>query len=216
MEGFGNAIKYLYSQFILRDVLSFITPGTIVVLTAFLLFLPEPCLGQRLDTLFRYSRDIHWLLYIPLFGIFYMVGFAVQCFGEAVRLIYSYRDVRVTWSNIRDIFRCRWRDIPNPLSFREEFDDLIAFWQATERNEGARQGRERLVIMKQMCGNGFLAIVIASFLLLVDNLEASLWFLLVPGIPLLISIWWGHRVYVLRQDAREQSIIMEDQRRRGR
>ena len=31
MGDIGSAIKYLYSQFILRDVLSFVTPGAIVV-----------------------------------------------------------------------------------------------------------------------------------------------------------------------------------------
>ena len=81
MGDIGNTIKYLYEKFILRDLLSFITPGAIIILIAFLLFLPEPSLSQRLDTVLKYSGDMHWLLYIPLFGLFYIVGFAVQCFG---------------------------------------------------------------------------------------------------------------------------------------
>ena len=52
----GDAIKYLYSQFILRDVLSFVTPGAIVVLTAFSLFLPG-YLTQRLELLFEFSNQ---------------------------------------------------------------------------------------------------------------------------------------------------------------
>ena len=60
----GDVIKNLYDKFIMRDLLSFITPGAVVVLTAFLLLLPEQCLSQRLDTLFKYSHDMHWLLYI--------------------------------------------------------------------------------------------------------------------------------------------------------
>ena len=84
MRDFGNVIKDLYEKFILRDILSFVTPGAIVVLTAFVLFIQEPTLRDNLEKFFEYSRSMHWLLYIPLFGVFYTVGFAIQCFGEII------------------------------------------------------------------------------------------------------------------------------------
>ncbi len=72
----GDAIKYLYSQFILRDVLSFITPGAIVVFVATYLFYFE-----------LIDHPIHWLLFIPLFGVCYIVGFALHCFKEFCKFL---------------------------------------------------------------------------------------------------------------------------------
>jgi len=33
MAGFGDAIKYLYQEFMLQDILSFVTLGAIITLT---------------------------------------------------------------------------------------------------------------------------------------------------------------------------------------
>ena len=57
MADFGYAIQYLYRQFILRDVLSSITPGAIVVSTAFLILLPESTLKGSLEELFKYNSQ---------------------------------------------------------------------------------------------------------------------------------------------------------------
>jgi len=54
----GSAVNNLYRQFILRDVLSFITPGAIIVLMAFLLFLTEHSLAERMATLFDKSKSM--------------------------------------------------------------------------------------------------------------------------------------------------------------
>lgn len=218
----GDALKYLYSQFILRDVLSFITPGAIVVLTAFLLLMPEQCLSQRLDTLFKYSRDMHWLLYIPLFGVFYIVGFAVQCFGEIIDIIRFTPGGRGSWSQRLNIFCCKWnRDYENAgkpnnksnIWWWNDHERDADFFEATERNEGAQQGRERLVVLQQMCANGFLAIVTAVFLSAINIFNWSLWLILIVAIPISASLFWGYRIHVLRRFTRETIAI---NRRRDR
>ncbi len=217
----ANAIKYLYSQFILRDVLSFITPGAIVVLTAFLLLLPEPCLSQRLDKLFEYSRYIHWLLYIPLFGIFYMVGFAIQCFGEFIGFIRIHRIARSCWCQRFKVFGCNWackrhkKDKnrcyePDFIWWKEAHKAVVEFYERTSDKDWARQQDERLVVLKQMCGNGFLAIAIAAFLLGISFIP-WLWLklplrIILVLLPLVASLFWGYRVHVLRQDTMSRAI----------
>ena len=209
MGDIGSAIKYLYSQFILRDVLSFITPGAIVVLTAFLLFLPKPILGPGLEKLFIYSTSMHWLLYIPLFGGFYMVGFAVQCFGEIWDIIRFTPKGQGSWCQRFKIFWFKWADSGKNKEWwwHEDHKRFADFFEATEKNGGIRQGRERMVVLKQMCANGFLAISMAVFLLCISLFQLSLWLILIVAIPLLASLFWGYRVHVLRQNTRETIAI---------
>ena len=225
MQGFGYAIKYLYEKFILRDVLSFVTPGALVVLAASLLFL-SGSLPQQLETLLRYSRETHWLLYILLFGAFYLVGFAVQCLGEITGLIQFTPYAEKSWHKRRSMFCCSWdKNYDKPqesnIWWWKEHEELKKFWEATREetkyNENAQQGRERLVVLKQMCANGFLAIIIAAILLAISYIPL-LWVKLVLLIilvvlPLVASLFWGHRVHVLRQYTREKLIIPSRQPR---
>jgi len=229
MGDFGSAIKSLYQDFILRDVLSFVMPGAIVVLTAFLLFLPETCFNQRLDTLFSYSQDMHWLLYIPIFGLFYMVGFAIQCLGEMFGFVrFSPLDEK-SWGKRWSMFTFGWdKNCKEPCKsntgesniwWRESERFWAKFFKAvkepTKDNEGKRQGRERLVIMKQMCANGFLATIIAALLVAI-NLSPSLYVKLVLVIilvvlPLIASLFWGHRVHMLQQYTREKTFTCKEE-----
>ena len=201
----GDAIKYLYSQFILRDVLSFITPGAIIVAATTYVFYPE-----------LLERPIHWLLFIPLFGVCYIIGFALQCFGELFGFIrFTPYDER-SWQKRFGIFSCKYtHDYDNPCKSNiwwwEEQEKLTEFFEAIAENEGAQQGHERLVVLKQMCGNGFIAIAIASVLIAAKfcpctYVQIALGVLL--AIVLLGSLFWGHRVHLLKQYTRE-NIIME-------
>ncbi len=208
MGDFGNAIKYLYSQFILRDVLSFITPGALVVLTAFLLLLPCSSLTQRLDTLFDYSTSIHWLLYIPLFGIFYLIGYAVQClqclFG-CVRLHFTDKSC---FSQRRSVFKCDWQDKTDYMKkTREETTDFL---NITVKVGWARQYRERSVVLKQMSANGFGAIILASIFLLVDSFcpfqYANILVVSIVALFLLVSLLWGYRSSEFAVDTIENKV----------
>jgi len=222
MGEFGNAIKYLYQQFILRDILSFVTPGAIVVLSASLLLLPGACLSQRLSTLFGYSISIHWLLYIPLFGVFYMTGFAVQCFGEITGIIRIHRIaasgfgqrllilLKRTWVNDARIWWIRAHR--ERVAFNEYTNE------ETHRNERewARQQDERLVVLKQMCANGSLAIAIAGSFVAFNYcpwIPAKLGWMSLWAIVLLGSLFWGYCAHELRLDTMDRAVRHLNQRR---
>ena len=222
MGDIGNAIKNLYDKFLLRDLLSFIIPGAIVVLAALLLFLPEQSLWQRLEALFEYSRDMHWLLYIPLFGVFYLVGFAVQCLGELFGVISSSPPDEYPWQlkqrwNILNIGN-RWTKDKDKIWWNEYYEKIEEFFEVTKSDEDAVQRRERLIVLKQMCGNGLLSIFIAGIFLGISFCSLSWVKILVPSLvtfSLFISLLWGHRVHVLRQYAREKIIVSSRKKETG-
>ncbi len=209
MTDFGNAIKYLYREFILRDILSFVTPGAIIIVTASVLLIPEPTLKDSLERLFGYSRSMYWLLYIPLFGLFFMVGFAVQCFGEIFDIIRFTPNDQGCWRQRFNIFWCKWAKDSNNIWWGQAHERFATLHEAIKDDETAWHGRERLVVLKQMCGNGFLAILIAGLLILVHQCwpQVWLWFLLTVAFLLLVSLFWGFRVHVLRQYTREETIL---------
>jgi len=70
MSDIGDTVEHLYDNFLLRDLLSFVTPGAIVVISALLL---KFCPSQILD----FSKSIPFIMYIPIFGVFYIIGFAI-------------------------------------------------------------------------------------------------------------------------------------------
>lgn len=198
MGGFGDAIKYLYSQFILRDVLSFITPGAIIVWTVLYRFFPE-----LLD------KNISWILYIPIFGLIFVIGFAVQCFGEIIGVIFTQDLAESSFKQRLGFFRCNWIKKTEHLQWwRKRYQATVRQLKILqdnnyEKREWARQSRERLVVLKQMCGNCFLAITLAAITLGISYcpvfwLKITLIIMLI-AFPLLASLYWGHRVHVLRQ-----------------
>ena len=207
MAGFGDAIKYLYEKFILRDVLSFVTPGAIVVLTAVYLLRPD-----------LLTSTIQWPLYIPLFGLFFLVGFAVQCFGEMIGIVHFWPYHRSCWHQRRHIFGSRWYERSN-VWWKKAHEEMVAFYEDTEcdkeraKKEWARQNHERLVVLKQMCANGLLASVIAgTFVLVVQRSFTQIqgW-VAAWAIILLFSLFWGYRIHVLRQDTWREAIVSKSQ-----
>jgi hypothetical protein len=212
----GDAIKYLYSQFILRDVLSFITPGAIVTIAALLLFFPA-------HVILCVSHSIHWALYIPIFGVFYMVGFALQCFGDLIGFIRftPYGEKERSCGKRWRMFCCDFtrdydkRKKPNKSNiwWWKEDEKLHEFYEAAADNTGVQQGHERMVVMKQMCANGFLALLIAGIFIPVYLFCTYTWVNIILGallaIVLLGSLLWGYHVHMLRQYTRETVFIEE-------
>ena len=216
MGDFGNAIKYLYDKFLLRDLLSFVMPGAIVIMTGLLLF-------EKWGEVFGFIHA-YWPLYIPLFGLFFMAGFAVQCFGEIIGFIRIHRIAKGCCHQRFKIFGCNWAckrskegkrdkcDEPDFIWWKEAHKEVVKFHIATkeqrDKHEWAQQQDERSVVLMQMCGNGVLAIVIAAVLLLVNHWFhlASLVLFSIVALLLLASLFWGYRVHVLRQDTMAKEI----------
>ena len=172
----GDAIKDLYAKFILRDVLSFITPGAIVVLAAFLILLPEAPLKDNLEKLFDYSRSMYWLLYIPLFGVFYFAGYAIQCVGTSASGGYLPKKTE---------------------ELKKDREKMIGFLNGTTNAEWARQYHERTIIHKQMCANNLGAFIIAGVFLVVDAFwswqYANILIVSLVVVLFLVSVWCDYR-----------------------
>ncbi|MFV1950929.1 MAG: hypothetical protein ACC630_03060 [Nitrospinota bacterium] len=203
MSDIGNGIKYLYERFILRDLLSFVTPGTIVVASILLpLLLNKLELSEVLDI----SKSIPFIFYIPIFGFLFMVGFAVQCFGEVIHLIKIHefkakdkakakakdKNKQELCMQLRKVLRSKDQEADD----NEHRNQLRKF--QLKADEDAKRLHEREVIFKQMCGNGAFAIFIASILFLIklwkpDYYCYALWVLLVIVV---ISLHYGHCVRV--------------------
>ena len=170
MADIGDAIKYLYREFILRDLLSFVTPGAIVVGS---LLLPW-CNLSQIQELPAFLKSIPFVVYIPIFGVFFMAGFAIQCFGVVTHLLKIH-------------FR---------KDTKEHLKVLKTFLNNTDE-EGKRL-RERLVILKQMCGNGAIAVFIASISLSIKLWKPTFspWSSGVIAGLLIIFLYCGHRFHV--------------------
>ena len=179
MSEISDGIQYLYSKFIMRDLLSFVTHGAIVVGSLLLLH-------WELSWILDFLKSIPFVLYIPIFGILYMVGFAVQCLGaEIIHVIKFHRS----------------------KTDKEHFM-LLAKLQTIDR-EKAMSTHERFVVLKQMCGNGAFAIFIAGVLLAIKLWISYLspWALGIMVVLLIISLYWGHLVHVRRQEEWEVAIL---------
>ncbi|MFC1862045.1 hypothetical protein ACFLT4_03625 [Chloroflexota bacterium] len=205
MRDVGNAIKYLYEKLILRDVLSFITPGAIIVLTSMFLFYPEIL-----------YKHVPWPLYIPLFGVFYMAGFAIECLGRIFGLIQIHRLDKSHFLERLMVFCPSWEDKDDTLKLRENWrkhqEEEADVENALKQMgiEAEELTRERLIVLKQMCANGFLAIIIASIFLAVSYCPwtpAKLSIVSTVAILLLASLLWGYRWAKFAVDTREPKIL---------
>jgi hypothetical protein len=221
MGDVGNAIKYLYSQFILRDVLSYITPGAIVVLTAFLILLPELTLKDSLQRLFEYSREMHWLLYIPLFGVFYMAGFAIECLGRILGPIRIHPFDKSYLGDRLKVF-CPSRDEQDKKIWKgweEHQEEELDVEKAIQEGKGwAQPTRERLIVLKQMCASGFLAIFIAVVLLGISYTHLfwlKLLLVVILVALLLASLFWGYRWAKFALDTAEHKVHPHERNNQG-
>jgi|WetSurMetagenome_2_1015567.scaffolds.fasta_scaffold05260_9 hypothetical protein len=101
MSDLSDTIKGFYSDFILRDLLSFVTPGAIVG-GAFMIALSYVGSGSKfgLQNFLFMINHIPIFIWILLFGLFYIIGFGLQNIRElfpwlkfpSIEYRNSYRD----------------------------------------------------------------------------------------------------------------------------
>jgi hypothetical protein len=132
----------------------------------------------------RFLQSIPFVLYIPIFGTLFMVGFAIQRLGAEIIRFKKWRLIK---------FHHRETD-------KEHFTRLDTF--RSKADEKALRQHERFVILKQMCGNGAVAIFIASILLSIKRWipHFSLLALGAMIVLVIISLYWGHLVHVREQE----------------
>src|SRR3990170_7911077 len=167
----GDAIKYLYQNFILRDVLSFVTPGAIIVIPATYMLYPD-----------IFDRYIPWPFYVPLFGLFFTVGFATQCFGEFVGFVRIHLLAKSSLSQRLSLFGLKWDEKQNTeyknVWWKDAYSQLNKFYETTRgetgHNERERLQHERIIVLRQMCSNNFLAIFVSSIFVFIPSTLAKL------------------------------------------
>jgi hypothetical protein len=172
MQGITEAIKYLYTQFILRDVVAYVAPGAI--LAACLLRVHF----RGLEPAVLFIQGIPKIAYIPIYGLLFTLGLGIQNFGVMIKLLKD---------NVR-------KDDNGKPSEKVRFEKLQDFHRAVlsrkvsaqmvnEYSEVLERTRERIEVKKYASGNMALALVMgaAVFLLAKLSLNAGRSAILVTG-----------------------------------
>src|SRR6266581_242145 len=104
MQGIADAIKYLYQQWILRDIVAYVTPGTILAVSLLKVLLNGESVMARIN-------GLPPIAYVPLYGLLFSIGVAVQNFGEVIWVLKEYRKSvdhqkhQNEWLRFRDLLR---------------------------------------------------------------------------------------------------------------
>ena len=169
MQGIAEAIKYFYQEFILRDVLGYVTPGAIIV--GCVLLLQYKDLAAIVDIL----KEIPFVASIPIFGALFMIGFGLQNLGEMIGLL-------------------KWHERDSDA---EHLRYLKALHDSTQSDTSGRleRTRERMAVKKIASGTVAMAFGIVLILgsLTVWNPNLLSWAVLLLGALLMVGVYRGHR-----------------------
>jgi hypothetical protein len=171
MQGIAEAIKYLYQQFILRDVVAYVAPGTI--LAACLIRVHFGGLEPAVDFIERIPK----IAYVPIYGLLFTLGLGIQNFGEKIGLVKD---------NVR---KDRQGHPSEELRFNklQKFHRVVLSRQTPDQKDGytewMERTRERIEVKKYASGNIALALVMGAvvFLLAKLSLSAGRWAILATG-----------------------------------
>lgn len=167
--------RFLYTEFILRDLLTFITPGAILVGAALYMWW-----GRAI--FLSVAASIPWLLYIPIFGVFFVVGFALHVFGILIHPLLDFRF-----------------DEPHKAGYA----DLIAFFKKVgSEQDDVSQIHERFSVFTQMCLNNGLAILFVLAALITRYLAITVLFYgfwVISGVVLLFLLLAGYIIHRKRK-----------------
>jgi hypothetical protein len=167
MEKFFDA---LYTRLILRDVLGKITPGSLLLVAAYMSLLsPAPDIHAAIDAA-RATTPSGWLLIFP---IGWLAALAIQAFGGSL-------------PKRRFVPYIRYSDEPieNMVEYHRQ---LVHFWKRA--SEPQQQLFERFVVIHEATGNASLALVLAVVILAFRFHDAMALFLFAG--MLLGAIWLG-------------------------
>jgi hypothetical protein len=150
MTDWSNAIDNLYSNFVLRDILSFIFPGAIVCISLSILINPD------------YNRLLFVSDIIPLFlllGVFYLVGFSIQIIREFIE---QFKFMERIPNSINLIFN------RNTWAFHNRL--MNTYKKMGQFNIRSDQILERFTVFYQFFGNSCIALIIALICFVLNNL----------------------------------------------
>jgi hypothetical protein len=147
MEGLVGAIRYFYEQWILRDVLGYVTPGAILLVVV---------MGQLIgwESLMKLLRGLPALAFLPIFGLLFIAGFAMQNVGERLGLL-RWHDRSSDEQHLKTLYQFHYQNITL------ENDPRSGAGGWTERT------RERISVKKNMSGTALIALILSSIFTLI-------------------------------------------------
>jgi hypothetical protein len=178
MQGLTEAIKYLYQQFILRDVVAYVTPGTI--LAACLLRVHF----SGLEPVVLFIEGIPKVAYVPIYGLLFTMGLGIQNFGELIGLLTDH------------VRKDKQGHLSEKLRFEklQEFHRVVLSRQTPDEKdnyaEWMERTRERIEVKKYASGNIALALAMGTIVILLSKLSwnAGRWAILATGAILAVSL----------------------------
>jgi hypothetical protein len=176
MQGIAEAIKYLYQQFILRDVVAYVAPGTIVAACLLRLYLggAEPA--------FNFIKNIPIIAYVPLYGLLFTMGLGIQRLGERIKILKNHqrKDDKERFDILQDFHRA---------VLLREIDQTSDYAETLERT------RERIEVKKYSCGNIALSLIMGAVLIMIAKRfpNSVSWAILATGAILVASLIDAHR-----------------------
>ena len=170
MSDLKDLFEAFYGKLILRDFFAKIVPGALL-----LTCLMYPSIPPR-EFITSVSASV-WL-WIFFVGLAWSAGFGVQAFGEIYGFIRYYPKIleKMDWKQIR----AKYPTLKNldgknvegefdreigDTNFQEFLDDF----DRAPKNPAQTQQRERFVVIKEACGNTYLALMIGLIKVELDN-----------------------------------------------
>jgi|SoiMetStandDraft_5_1073268.scaffolds.fasta_scaffold136374_1 hypothetical protein len=200
MQGIVEAIKYLYQQFILRDVVAYVAPGTLLIGCVLWVVL-----GTR-DTA-ALIPNIPAIAYLPIYGLVFITGLALENLGEMIGVLRFHN--RPAECGKRPKGRNR-PDDKEHFRVLQKFHQITSAQVSTEEGDGygpwLERTRERITVKKYASGNIAMAILISMILMLVTNYRPDwkLKAIVVVGAILIVSLlrahWYQLNLQVIWED----------------
>lgn len=133
-------VNSFYDKFVLRDFFGKIVPGFILCMGII------TCLSRANTVILSPHialKELPFLITLAMFGIFWLVGFSIQCFGETTKLFRYFPEE--VFDSEKEFFK-----------FRKIFIDHASQHQIIQL--------ERFNVIKEACGNGYVSLLLTSFI----------------------------------------------------
>ncbi|MGB0721642.1 MAG: hypothetical protein ACPGU7_04520 [Gammaproteobacteria bacterium] len=179
MSDLTGLFDALYSKLLLRDFFGKVVPGAVVICA-----LGFVVVGSA--EVERFVQSAGFWPGLVILGFAWLIGFAVQAFGEVTKLI-GYHDYET-----------------GALFYKRR----KLFIEHTDARE--HQQLERLVVIKEACGNGYVALLLGGVLVSLDFvvtsglsstvlLASAHWHAIVFFVVLIAALAKMHRIQIKRQ-----------------
>jgi hypothetical protein len=144
MGELGSLFDAFYSRFVLRDLLAKVAPGAIFLFAVFLIF------AESVEKLICYLAKLSFWTWIILVALAWIAGITIQSIGEKFRLIRYYPK----WKDDNKTEKLNYKTW---LKMRTEF---------LKKPDSEKREDERLGVIKEACGNGYVAFLVSSIILI--------------------------------------------------